>query len=126
MDVTPLIRKGTQIIQSYSGGGFKISGQSYDGPVIIRPDRTLIWNVENKEHLRFDDFAPFLEEGRGAFDVLLLGTGSRLRFPPPDLRKALKEAGVSPDTMDTGAACRTYNVLAAEGRLVAAALLPSE
>jgi uncharacterized protein len=55
---------------------------------------------------------------------LLLGTGRRLQPPPAGLRAALKQAGIALEPMDSGAACRTYNVLMAEGRLVAAALLP--
>jgi uncharacterized protein len=56
-------------------------------------------------------------------DVLLLGTGRRQRFPPPVLLRPLIEAGRSVEIMDTGAACRTYNILVAEGRTVAAALI---
>lgn len=56
-------------------------------------------------------------------DVLLLGTGRRQRFPPPALLRPLIEAGRSVEIMDTGAACRTYNILVAEGRAVAAALI---
>ena len=56
-------------------------------------------------------------------DILLLGTGTRLRFPHPSLTRALATAGIGLEVMDIGALCRTYNVLAAEGRHVAAALL---
>jgi uncharacterized protein len=56
-------------------------------------------------------------------EVLLLGTGTRHEFVPPSLRRRLRDAGIVIDTMDTGAACRTYNVLVAEDRRVAAALI---
>lgn len=59
----------------------------------------------------------------GKVDVCLLGAGPRLLPIPRALRTALKDAGVPTDPMDTGAACRTYNVLAGEGRAVAAALI---
>lgn len=56
-------------------------------------------------------------------DILLLGTGARLRFPHPSLTRALVEARIGLEVMDTGALCRTYNILAAEGRSVGAAVL---
>lgn len=56
-------------------------------------------------------------------DIVLLGTGSRLRFPHPSLTHALVEAGMGLEVMDIGALCRTYNILAGEGRKVAAAVL---
>jgi uncharacterized protein len=120
MDVTPLIRPGQQIIQSYAGGQFKVSGQVYKGAVIVTPDKTISWNAPDKiSDLSFKHF--YLA---GKPDVILLGTGSKMQFLPPDLKKALKEKGLSPEPMDSGAACRTYNVLMAEGRIVAAFLLP--
>jgi len=66
--------------------------------------------------------------GRRAWrvDVLLLGLGARVRPIPPEVRSALKQAGIVIEAMDTGAACRTYSVLLAEDRRVAAALLPPE
>ncbi len=56
-------------------------------------------------------------------DILLLGTGTRLRFPHPSLTRALMEARIGLEVMDIGALCRTYNILAAEGRSVGAAVL---
>jgi uncharacterized protein len=56
-------------------------------------------------------------------DILLLGTGTRLRFPHPSLTRALAEAQIGLEVMDIGALCRTYNILAAEGRSVGAAVL---
>jgi len=56
-------------------------------------------------------------------DILLLGTGSRLRFPHPSLTRALTEARIGLEVMDIGALCRTYNILIAEGRNVGAAVL---
>jgi uncharacterized protein len=60
--------------------------------------------------------------GLGA-EIILLGTGSRLRFPHPSLTRPLMAARIGLEVMDTGAACRTYNILAGEGRKVAAAIL---
>jgi uncharacterized protein len=120
MDVTPLIRTGQKVIQSYAGGIFKISGFVYEHPVIVTPDNVIPWNAPvdfsglSESDFNFDFY----------YDVLLLGTGKTMRFLPAPLRAALKDKKISPDMMDTGAACRTYNVLMAEGRAVAAALMP--
>lgn len=56
-------------------------------------------------------------------EIVLLGTGARLRFPHPSLTRPLMEAGIGLEVMDTGAACRTYNLLASEGRKVIVAIL---
>lgn len=127
MDVTPLVRKGQQIIQSYAGGSFKVSGVSHDGAIIVMPDGCLTWDVDHVvslNDLSVDDFKPLIDIS-DEIDVLLLGCGSTMAFIPPTLRSGLKEAGLSVDVMDTGAACRTYNVLMAEGRRVVCALLPT-
>ncbi len=125
MDVTPLIRKGQQIIQAYAGGSFKISGQIYDGAVIVRPDGTSLWDVEIADisNLKLDDFSTMIAD-KGNIDVVLFGCGKNMAILPRELRAALKDCGLSVDSMDTGAACRTYNVLMAEGRRVVCALLP--
>lgn len=121
MDVTPLIPAGRQVIQQYRAGGFRISGKDYTGAVIVLPERTLMWPVSGDLSLSsFDMLKGMARE----LDVILVGTGSAQQFIPPALRQALKQLGLNIDTMDTGAACRTYNVLMADGRRVAAALLP--
>lgn len=121
MDVTPLIRKGAQVIQSYAGGTFTVTGKIYTGPVIIFPDEVLEWKISAP--LSAEDFSTLIER-RDVLDVVLLGMGRNMTLLDPLLRKTLKERGVSPEPMDTGAACRTYNLLMAEGRRVAAALIP--
>lgn len=122
MDVTPLVKKGQQIIQSYKGGGFKISGKTYDGAVIVTPESACLWQTGAPDisGLTFSDFDVVPAEA----EVLLLGCGARIEFLPAPLKNALRQRGLNVDVMDTGAACRTYNVLMAEGRLVAAAMLP--
>jgi uncharacterized protein len=130
MDVTPLIRSGTQVIQSYAGGEFRVSGVVYRGAIIVTAERTVSWEgVSSFPELRALDFRPLTlalsPKGGGEFDVVLLGTGKMMQLLNPALRRELKELGLAVDVMDTGAASRTYNVLMAEGRRVAAALLPS-
>ena len=123
MDVTPLIPVGRQIIQSYSENGFKVSGEIYQTPIIVTAEKTFIWAEHiSIEQLSFENFEPFIEEFQH-YDVHLFGTGSISVFPPETVIKELKQQNVMLDIMDTGAACRTYNVLMAEDRRVAAWLL---
>lgn len=127
MDVTPLVRNGQQIIQSYNGGSFKVSGQAYEHAIVVSPDETHEWDVGGARDingLTEGHFSQFIENSND-IDVLLLGTGATIEFLPLELRKSLKKQGVMIEMMDTGAACRTYNVLMAEGRRVVCALLPA-
>ena len=138
MDVTPLISSDRQVIQSYRGGVFKISNVSYDGAVFVLPDRVIRWDFPKIESpteaegsrdpsttfgITIEDFAP-LKPFVDQIEVLLLGTGAKQIMLTSALRNALKKAyGFTVEAMDTGAACRTYNVLMAEGRRIAAALI---
>ena len=115
MDVTPLIRRDAQVIQSYKGGIFKVSGQVYPTSILIMPERVLTLTDNH-------DLAP-LAPYKDDIDVLLYGTGERLVMPDQAFKKRVKEEyGIILEAMDNGAASRTYNVLMAEGRKVAAAL----
>ncbi|MGE4312684.1 MAG: Mth938-like domain-containing protein [Pseudobdellovibrionaceae bacterium] len=121
MDVTPLIRSDQQVIQAYAGETFKVSGKTYQGAILVRPDATTAWDAPAFEDLQPQDFT-FSEKDRP--DVILLGVGKLSRFLTREQKQAFASAGIHIEVMDTGAACRTYNVLMAEGRLVAAALYP--
>lgn len=124
MDVTPLVKEGAQIIQGYSGGRFRVSGAVHEGGVIVMPDAVLPWDYNGDiAGLSEADFAPLFDVA-DRVDVALLGCGAEMAFLKPQIRAAFKARGMSVDVMDTGAACRTYNVLMAEGRRVAAVLLP--
>lgn len=124
MDITPLIPEGRQIIQGYGANGFRVNGANYTGAIIVSPSQTRNWDIAPAfADLSESNFA-MLEEEAEDIDVLLLGSGKRGEFFPPALRAALKAKGLVVETMDTGAACRTYNVLMAEGRRVTAALMP--
>ncbi len=126
MDVMPLIRSDQKIIQSYKLGIFKISGEVYDHPVYVTPSGVVLWDVDGK--VSVDDLKPeyfdFLIKQADDIDVVLLGCGKTMVFMPQVLDEAFKAVGLSVDIMDTGAACRTYNVLMAEGRRVVCFLLP--
>jgi uncharacterized protein len=125
MDVTPIIPAGRQVIDAYGPSRFRVAGTVYDRPLLVFPDRTEAWSVPTDAALlTVDAFAPVLAR-REEVEVLLIGTGPRMALLPKALRLGLREAGIVADPMDTGAACRTYNVLLGEGRRVAAALLPA-
>jgi uncharacterized protein len=121
MDVTPLIPAGRQVIESYGHAGFRVSGAAYAGSILVFADSTLPWPVVGIDDLSVERLAPVV--ARGDVEILLLGCGRRMAPVSQDLRKALRAAGIVLDAMDTGAACRTYNVLLAEERRVAAALI---
>ncbi|MGQ0512680.1 MAG: Mth938-like domain-containing protein [Betaproteobacteria bacterium] len=104
----------------YGEGWYAVNGVRREGSLIVFPDRILDWPVPGFDALRAEDFA-VLAEARP--EIVLLGTGARQRFPHPRLTQALMQARVGIEVMDTAAACRTYNILMAEERRVAAALL---
>lgn len=126
MDVTPLVQKGQQIIQAYAHGRFKVSGDAYESPIIVTPSETWVWDIDppyDIKSMTAEDFSSLTAQSQN-IDVVLFGCGERMTFMPSALKKDMKTQGLSMDIMDTGAACRTYNVLMAEGRRVACALLP--
>ena len=112
-----------QVIESYRGNGFRISGLRYDGSVLVFRERSLAWPVRAFGDIDIDALAEAIAGAPAPVELLLLGCGARLLPPPAVLRQRLKDGGVAVEPMDTGAACRTYNVLAAEERRVAAALI---
>lgn len=98
-----------------------VGGRVLRRSLLLLPDRVdANWGPETFAALEPGHLAPLVEL---ACDVLLLGTGTRQRFPAPATLRPLIEAGRGIEVMDTPAACRTYNILVAEGRSVAAALI---
>ena len=108
----------------YGEGYVVVNGERHESSLIVLPDRVLPWSATGFQALTEDDFETL---ARLDAEILLLGTGRRQRFPHPRLTAALTRARVGPqlglEVMDLQAACRTYNILVAEGRKVAAALL---
>ncbi len=125
METIPVVATGRQLIESYGDGRFRISGAVYEGSVLVLPERSLAWPVAAIGEISLDSLAP-VTAAATALEILLIGCGPRLARGPEDRRQALREAGVVVEPMDTGAACRTYNVLIAEDRPVAAALIAVE
>lgn len=112
-----------QLIRSYGPGRFLISEREWRQPVLVTPTVTMAWNVARAEELTLESLAA-LKAAPVPTELLVLGCGARAIFVPPDLRAALKAAGLALEVVDTGSACRIYNVLLAESRRVAAALIP--
>lgn len=124
MDVTPLISSQAKVIQGYAKGGFRVSGDVHEGPVQVFPDRVEAWSApESVAELTPDHFAEILS-GNTDVELVLLGCGEKMDLPPKPLKQAFRDKGIAVEPMDTGAACRTYNVLLADGRKLAAALMP--
>ena len=109
------------VVRSYGPGVIRVGDRSFGSSVIVTPT-TLIedWRPSGIDRLLPEDLEPLL---RMRPEVLLIGSGMRQVFPDRATMAALYSAGLGFEVMDTGAACRTYNVLAAEGRDVAAALI---
>ena len=104
----------------YGEGYVLINGQRHEGSMIVMPERMQPWDVAGFDALKEADFQVFLEL---KLEILLLGTGPQQRFPHPRLTRALAQRRIGLEVMDLQAACRTYNILMAEERRVAAALL---
>jgi len=107
-------------VTAYGPGFIEINKVRHTSAVLLTPDRVDPWAVVSFEALAEPDFERLCALNP---EVALLGTGSRQRFPHPRLSRALNEARIGLEVMTTAAACRTYNILMAEGRKVAAALL---
>jgi uncharacterized protein len=110
-------------IDAYGNGGFRFAGMSHRGSILCLPSGVHAW--EPAHPLDVASLAPALAE-KDRLGLLILGTGRRQELPAAELRHAFAQAGVSLEAMDTGAACRTYNVLLAEGRPVGAALVATD
>lgn len=111
-----------QLIQSYRPGGFTIAGTRHEGSLLVLPDRVLPWTVARLGEIDLASLEA-VRLARLSVDILLVGTGAGFALFPPALRPPIREWGIVVDAMTTPAACRTYNILLAEGRAVAAALI---
>jgi uncharacterized protein len=111
---------GVNTITGYGEGYVMVNGKRRDSSVVVLADRVEQWAVRGFDQLSADDFT-YLKNLN--VEIVLLGTGPKQRFPHPRLTAALAQAGIGLEVMDVQAACRTYNILVAEERKVAAALL---
>jgi uncharacterized protein len=110
-----------QAISGYGPGWVSVNGEKITHSVIVASTgERMAWDARKFEDLGPAHFAQLAELG---IEVAIFGSGSRIRFPRPVWLKPLIDMGVGLETMDSAAACRTYNILAQEGRKVAVALL---
>ncbi len=109
-------------IDAWGGGGFRVAGDWRPGSLLILEDQPRDWSATSLADLTPDAFAEVFA-ATGSVEFVLLGTGLVNALPPRPVRDALKAAGVGLEFMSTEAAARTYNVLASEGRRLAAALI---
>jgi len=109
------------LIEGYERGRIVVDGRGYRESLVVSPEQIITgWGPASAEELTEDHFAPLAELTP---QVVVIGTGEHQIFPDPGLYFALLERGIGVEIMDTGAACRTYNILMAEGRQVAAGLI---
>ncbi|MGE0499600.1 MAG: Mth938-like domain-containing protein [Rhizobiaceae bacterium] len=113
---------GRPPIDAYGNGGFRFADMSHRGSILVLPSGVHGWEPANPEALSLTDFARVIADATGT-RILLVGTGGSLKPLAADIRSALRSAGIVGEPMATGAAVRTYNVLLAEDRPVAAALV---
>jgi uncharacterized protein len=112
---------GHNLFTSYGTGYVSVNGERHEHSIVVLPRRIIRdWTATSFEALAPEHLAALTELGA---DIVLLGTGDALRFPRPEITRPLIEARIGLEVMDVQAACRTYNILAAEERKVAAALL---
>ena len=111
-----------QIILKYGDGKFYIASEIYVGSVIVFPAHTNEWPVSEIKDISMDNLASVFSQNPSV-EILLIGCGKSFSSPPRGLRKSLSDRSIALEWMDTGAASRTYNVLIAEGRHCAAALI---
>ena len=119
MDLTPELTEVSLVIQRYGEGKFLIGNHEYVGSILMSNE------VQPLSATSFDalDLQSLAEALPQDTEIMLLGSGKTQAFLRPEMRQMFRDRGISIDCMDTGAACRTYNILMGEGRRVAAALI---
>lgn len=117
MDITPIISREKNIIKSYNKGNFTINNELIDGNIIILPDKLINWKISSIQDLDIIEIDSAIDQ---QIDILLIGYGSDYKYIPKNI---IKSENYNIELMNTGAACRTYNILLSEDRKVAAALI---
>ena len=111
-------------VRSFTDNTAVIGEVRYTASLIVTPKQVVRdWPPQHPDQLTIDDFRMILDL---VSELILVGTGNVLRFPDPVLLKGVIRAGIGIDFMDSRAVCRTYNILAAEGRHVAAGIIIDE
>ena len=116
-------KSSAPLVRAYSATWLQVDDQRYEGSVLVSSVagfRTRHWAPRSMDELDADQLQALASSGA---ELVILGTGARLRFPPAPWLAPFARMRVGLESMDTAAACRTYNILASEGRKVLAALL---
>jgi uncharacterized protein len=113
---------GRHQIESFGNGGFRLGGVSHQGTIIITPSGVRACSCKDLSALSVSDFDPIISE-KNNIDMLLVGAGRNMQTLPKLLQDYLRSQGMGYDIMSTNAAVRTYNVVEAEDRRVAAILI---
>ena len=112
---------GRNAFSGYGEGYVLVNGVRYETSLLVMPDeRVSDWGVHDSASMSPEQVTQLAKLD---VEVLLIGTGVHLSFPPQKLLQPLAKAGIGVEIMDTPAACRTYNILMGEGRKVAAAII---
>jgi uncharacterized protein len=112
---------GINLIRSYAPGEIRIGEAVLRGSCLVKADQVVNdWRPQSVAELTLDDLQPVIAMKP---EVIVIGSGPKQEFPAPEVLGAVMSRGIGCEVMDTGAACRTYNILASEGRTVVAALL---
>lgn len=112
--------EGQHLFSGHGPGYVAVNRVRYETNIVVTPASVTEWTVTDFDTLSAADFAPVLALKP---EVVIFGTGRIMRFPARELTLALATAGIGLEVMDSGAACRTYNILAGEERKVVAAIL---
>jgi uncharacterized protein len=123
MKLTDETQAGTNFIRAHAQGEIRIGERPIRTNVIVTADQVIEWPAQSIATLKLADLDPLIELQP---EIVLLGSGEAQRFPDGSLLSALLSRGIGCEVMNTGAACRTYNVLVSEDRRVAAALIVTE
>lgn len=111
---------GTNLFTGYGPGYLAVNNTRHERHLLVMADRLEAWDVAGFDSLAASAFEQMLALQP---EVVVLGTGAALRFPPQAMVRPLTTAGIGVEIMDSRAACRTYNILSTEGRRVLAAVL---
>jgi len=123
-DITPAVPRGHQLIRKYGAGRFTIGEAVHEGSVLVFAEYTEPWPIGEPAGITAESLVTITDiDAAIRPQILIVGCGACFTVPPTGLRQSLKQNGVVLEWMDTGAACRTFNVLLAEGRSAAAALI---
>ena len=116
-------RRRPPAVEAYGAGGFRVEGERVEGSVLILGDAVRPWPVAALDGLTSAALQDVFDFDRAVVEFILLGTGPSVAPPPKAVREACREAGIGLEVMTTPEAVRLYNVLASDGRRLAAALI---